>query len=122
MIHHPDQGSQYTSQAFQKLCRSHGNRQSTGSVGDCYDNAMVESCFASLMSEWLQERCFETIEELRSELRSYIDDFYNGRRLHSALGYVSPNEYEAGLRKPDWPGASPKPVRIHDLAKTKVNV
>ena len=101
MIHHSDQGSQYTSTAFQKLCCAHGIRQSTSSVGDCHDNAMVESFFATLKSEWVRDRCFETIDELRGELRSYIDDFYNARRLHSALGYVSPNEHEAGFQKSD---------------------
>ena len=120
MIHHSDQGSQYTSTAFRKLCRAHGIRQSTGSVGDCYDNAMVESFFATLKSEWVQDRCFETIDELRGELRSYIDDFYNARRLHSSLGYVSPNEYEAEFRKTDLSGASPRQVRSHGLAQTHV--
>ncbi len=120
MIHHSDQGSQYTSTAFQKMCRAHGIRQSTGSVGDYYDNAVVESFFATLKSEWVQDRCFETIDELRVELRSYIDDFYNARRLHSALGYVSPNEYEAGFQKTDLSGASPSQIRSHGLAQTHV--
>ena len=116
MIHHSDQGSQYTSAAFQKLCRAHGIRQSTDSVGDCYDNAMVESFFATLKREWVQDRCFETIDELRGELRSYIDEFYNARRLHSSLGYVSPNEYEGGFQNPDMAGASLSHVRSHGLA------
>ena len=101
MIHHSDQGSQYTSRAFQERCSTHGVRQSPGSVGDCYDNAMVESFFATLKRERLPDWCFETIDELRGELRSHIDDFYNARQLHSSLGYVSPNEYEAGFRKSD---------------------
>ena len=59
-------------------------------------------------------------EVLRIELRSYIDDYYNARRLHSSLGYVSPNEYEAGFQKPDLSGASPRQVRSHGLAQTYV--
>ena len=75
---------------------------------------------ATLKREWVQDRCFETIDELRVELRSYIDGFYNARRLHSSLGYVSPNEYEAGFQKSDLSGASPRQVRSHGLAQTYV--
>ena len=95
LIHHSDQGSQYTSRAFQQLCQQHGVLQSTGSVGDCYDNAVVESFFATLKCEWLRRRSFETMTELGTHLEQYIDEFYHAKRLHSTLGYVSPNDYEA---------------------------
>ena len=94
VIHHSDQGSQYTSLAFGKRCREAGIVQSMGSVGDAYDNAMCESFFATLECELLDRRCFRTVAEARREVFSFIEGFYNTRRLHSALGYKSPAIFE----------------------------
>jgi putative transposase len=97
VIHHSDQGSQYTSLAFGKRCREAGVRPSMGSVGDAYDNAMCESFFATLECELLDRRRFASRAEARIACFSFIEGFYNPVRLHSALGYRSPITYEAEM-------------------------
>ena len=94
VIHHSDQGSQYTSLAFGQRCREAGVVQSMGSVGDAYDNAMAESFFATLECELLDRRPFQTAAEAERDVFSFIEGFYNTRRLHSALGYKSPANFE----------------------------
>ena len=94
VIHHSDKGTQYTSLAFGKRCREMGVVTSTGSAGDCYDNAMAESFFATLECELLQRRSFQNQAQARMAIFSFVESFYNTRRLHSALGYLSPNEFE----------------------------
>ena len=94
VIHHSDQGSQYTSLAFGRRCRRAGVQLSTGSVGDCYDNAMCESFFATLECELLDRRTFRTPSEARLEVFEFIEGWYNPLRRHSALDYLSPVEYE----------------------------
>lgn len=94
VIHHSDQGSQYTSFAFGKRCREAGVRPSMGSVGDCYDNALAESFFATLECELLDRRRFKTQAEARMAVFAFIEGFYNPRRRHSSLGYVSPIAFE----------------------------
>ena len=94
VIHHSDRGSQYTSLAFGQRCREAGVVQSMGSVGDAYDNAMCESLFATLECELLDRRRFRTVAEARREVFSFIEGFYNTRRLHSSLGYRSPAHFE----------------------------
>lgn len=94
VIHHSDQGSQYTSLAFGGRCREAGVRPSMGSVGDAYDNAMCESFFSTLECELLARRRFRSQAEARVACFSYIEGFYNPLRLHSALGYRSPVVYE----------------------------
>ena len=94
VIHHSDQGSQYTSLAFGKRCQEAGVRPSMGSVGDAYDNAMAESFFSILESELLARRRFASQAEARMACFSYIEGWYNPVRLHSALGYRSPMAYE----------------------------
>jgi putative transposase len=94
VIHHSDQGSQYTSIAFGHRCREAGVRPSMGSVGDAYDNAMCESFFATLECELLDRRRFKTQAEARMAVFAFIEGFYNLRRRHSAIGYLSPVNYE----------------------------
>ena len=103
VIHHSDQGSQYTSLAFGLRCKKAGVRPSTGSVGDCFDNAMCESFFATLECELLDRHCFRTYQEAQQALFAYVDlsacyaqagGWYNPHRRHSALGYDSPTTYE----------------------------
>lgn len=94
VIHHSDQGSQYTSIAFGKRCREAGVRPSMGSVGDCYDNAMCESFFATLECELLDRESFRTVREASMTVFDFIEGWYNTRRRHSAIGYHSPVEYE----------------------------
>jgi putative transposase len=94
VIHHSDQGCQYTSIAFGLRCREAGVRPSMGSVGDAYDNALCESFFGTLECELLDRRRFRTQLEARLAVFEYIEGFYNPRRRHSALDYSSPIEYE----------------------------
>jgi putative transposase len=94
VIHHSDQGSQYTSLEFGRRCQEMKVRPSMGSVGDAYDNAMAESFFASLECELLNRRSFKSKAEARAALFTYIEGWYNPRRRHSALGYRSPAQFE----------------------------
>ncbi len=94
VVHHSDHGTQYTSIAFGKRCREAGVRPSMGSIGDCYDNALCESFFATLECELLDRRKFETQAEARMAVFEFIEGFYNPRRRHSSLGYLSPINYE----------------------------
>jgi len=98
VVHHSDQGSQYTSLAFGKRCSEAGVRPSMGSVGDAYDNAMAESCFSTLEAELLSRRRFTSQAEARMACFSYIEGWYNPVRLHSGLGYCSPMAYEANTQ------------------------
>ena len=95
VIHHSDQGSQYTSFAFGRRCTLMGVRPSMGSVGDAYDNAMCESFFGTLEAELLDRYTFRTPVEARSAVFRYIEGWYNPKRRHSALGYQSPANFEA---------------------------
>jgi putative transposase len=94
VIHHSDQGSQYTSVAFGERCKKMGVRPSMGTVGDAYDNAMAESFFATLECELIDRRKWETKTEARLALFTYIEGWYNPRRRHSALGQISPANFE----------------------------
>ena len=94
VIHHSDQGSQYTSLAFGNRCQEAGVRPSMGSVGDAYDNAMCESFFATLKKELVHHETYATREAARVSLFDYIEVFYNRERRHSALGDVSPAAFE----------------------------
>ncbi|MCE7028924.1 IS3 family transposase [Jiella avicenniae] len=98
VIHHSDQGSQYTSVAFGLRCKEANVRPSMGSVGDAYDNAMCESFFATLECELLDRRKFPTKAEARMAVFSFIEGWYNPGRRHSALGYKSPIEYERSVK------------------------
>jgi putative transposase len=94
VIHHSDQGCQYTSIAFGLRCREVGIKPSMGSVGDAYDNALCESFFATLECELIDRRRFGSQAEARIAVFDFIEGFYNPRRRHSALDYESPVEYE----------------------------
>ena len=94
VIHHSDQGSQYTSIEFGNRCAQMGVRPSMGSVGDAYDNAMAESFFATLECELIDRCVWQTQTEARLAVFTWIEGWYNPRRLHSALGYMSPINFE----------------------------
>jgi len=98
VVHHSDQGSQYTSLAFGQRCRQAGIRPSMGSVGDCYDNAMCESFFATLECELIDRSTFRTQAEARMAVFEFIEGWYNRHRRHSALDYLSPVQYEERLK------------------------
>ncbi len=94
LIHHSDQGSQYVSLAFGQLIRGNGIAQSMGHVGSAYDNAVSETFFATLKKELTHRRTWPTKAELRPEVFEFIEGFYNRKRRHSYLGWLSPAEFE----------------------------
>jgi putative transposase len=94
VIHHSDQGCQYTALAFGHRCEALGVRPSRGTVGDAYDNAMAESFFATVECELIDRRCFRTQAEARRAIFRFIEGWYNTHRRHSALGQQSPINYE----------------------------
>jgi putative transposase len=104
VIHHSDHGDQYTSIAFGRRCREAGIRPSRGSVGDCFDNPLCESFFATLECELLDRHTFHTQAEARLAVFEFIEGWYNPHRRHSAIDYLSPNRYEAlHVRTPQSP-------------------
>jgi putative transposase len=94
LVHHSDHGSQYTSLAFGRRLRESGIAASMGSIGDCYDNAMAESFFATLETELIDRSDWATPREAKAAVFEYIEVFYNRIRRHSALGYLSPDQFE----------------------------
>jgi putative transposase len=94
LIWHSDQGSQFVALAFGQQARAAGIAQSMGSKGDCFDNAVAESFFATLKKELIHGRSWPTKAELRTEVFEYIEIFFNRRRRHSTLGYLSPVQFE----------------------------
>jgi putative transposase len=94
LVHHSDQGCQYTSLAFGRRLHQAGLVASMGSVGDCYDNAVTESFFATLECELLDQSRFATRSQARTAVFEYLEGFYNRRRRHSTLGYLSPADFE----------------------------
>ena len=95
MLRRPVESAQYTSYAFGRRLRDAGLLGSMGSVGDCYDNAAAESFFATLQTELLDRRSWPTRKMLASAIFEYLEAWYNPRRRHSALGYLSPVAFEA---------------------------
>jgi putative transposase len=108
VVHHSDQGSQYTSLAFGERCKAAGVRPSMGSVGDCFDNAMCESFFATLECELLARRRFTTPAEARMAVFEFIEGWYNPHRRHSALDYLSPINYERRMAIEGEPQSAPQ--------------
>ena len=94
LVHHSDRGCQYTSYAFGKRCQRAGIMPSMGSVGDAYDNALCESFFATLECELIDRSVFRNRTDARMAVFDFVEGFYNPRRRHSALGQVSPAEFE----------------------------
>lgn len=94
VIVHSDQGRTYTSVRYRSLIEEHDAKCSMSRKGDCYDNAVAESFFSSLKTELVDHEDYRTREQARQSLFEYIELFYNRRRRHSYLGYVSPDEYE----------------------------
>jgi putative transposase len=94
LLHHSDRGIQYACTAYQAVLQHHGLVASMSRRGDCWDNAVVESFFASLKVERVHERRYATREEAATDIADYIERFYNRQRRHSTLGYLSPVMYE----------------------------
>ena len=118
VIHHSDQGIQYTAYAFGKRCSEWGVRPSMGSVGDCYDNALCESFFASLECELLDRRSFQTHAEARMAVFQYIEGWYNTHRRHSSIGYYAPIAFE---RRYTSSIQHVEPLTVHQIGATPEN-
>jgi transposase InsO family protein len=99
LIHHSDRGSQYASHDYQKLLKQHGMICSMSRKGNCWDNAPVERFFSSLKREWTGDRLYRTRQEAIADVREYVAVYYNSKRLHSTLGYMTPMNYEKRLNK-----------------------
>ena len=98
VLHHSDQGSQYTSEHFQDLLKEQGIRCSMSRAGEVWDNSAMESFFSSMKTERVARKVYRTRDEARADVFDYIECFYNPRRRHSTLGYVSPIEFENARR------------------------
>jgi putative transposase len=94
LVHHSDQGSQYTSEQFQKLMADHGVVCSMSRSGNVWDNAAMESFFSSLKTERTARKVYRTRDQARADVFDYIECFYNPRRRHSTIGYLSPMQFE----------------------------
>ena len=94
LLHHSDQGSQYTSEEFQRLLLDNGITCSMSRSGDVWDNSAMESFFSSLKTERVHRKVYATRQEAKADVFDYVERFYNPRRRHSTLGYLSPAEYE----------------------------
>lgn len=94
LIVHTDQGSQFTSGNFQTLLRTHGAISSVSGKGNPYDNALMESFYRTIKRELIQDAKFETPEQAQQEIFKYIELYYNTKRMHSSLGYLSPAQFE----------------------------
>ena len=97
IIHHSDRGSQYASESYQALLATHGIVCSMSRVGDCYDNAVIESFFGTFKQEWAHHHRWLGLEDARISVHDYIEVFYNRQRLHSALGYRTPTEADQAV-------------------------
>jgi transposase InsO family protein len=99
LLVHSDRGGQYAGGAFRKLLEFNKMLQSMSRADNPYDNAFMESCFSRFKAELLQGGAFESIEDARIEIAEFIDGYYNIKRLHSSLGYLSPIDYELVPKK-----------------------
>jgi len=94
LMHHSDRGSQYTSERFQALLAEHGIECSMSRLGNCWDNAVAESFFSTMKVERTDHKMYSTRDQAKADVFDYIERFYNARRRHSTLGYVSPIDFE----------------------------
>jgi transposase InsO family protein len=94
LIHHSDRGSEYASTSYQTLLQEHQIQVSMSKKGDCYDNSMIESFWATLKKECMEKTIFSSRHEARNAIFWYIEVYYHRKRRHSSLGYISPVEYE----------------------------
>jgi len=94
LLHHSDRGSRYASDDFQDLLEDNGIVCSMSRKGDCWDNACMESFFGSLKTEWVRDKKYSSFTEAKKDIFKYVEIFYNRRRRHASLGYLSPAAYE----------------------------
>jgi putative transposase len=94
LIHHSDRGNQYAAADYRKVLDAAGMIQSMSRKGNCWDNAPMESWFGTIKTELVHQACYPTRDAARHDLFAYIEGYYNRQRLHSALGYITPDEAE----------------------------
>lgn len=99
LLHHSDRGTQYASKDYRQRLETYGMEASMSRKGNCYDNACAESFFSILKKELIQGRRFQTKQQAYTEIYRYIEFFYNRKRIHSSIGYVSPVQYAAQFRE-----------------------
>jgi transposase InsO family protein len=99
MLRRPIESAQYASKAYQRLLKQHRMIPSMSRKGNCWDNAPVERFFSSLKREWIGDRLYRTRHAAIADVREYVAAYYNSRRLHSTLGYMTPMNYEKTLNK-----------------------
>jgi len=97
LVHHSDRGVQYASEEYQYVLQSHWMECSMSGKGDCWDNAVMESFWATLKTELVNQKHYQTHDQARASIFEYIEVFYNRKRLHSSLGFLSPEQFEASL-------------------------
>jgi len=97
LVHHSDRGCQYAGHDYQKLLDTYGMTCSMSRKGNCWDNAVVESFFHNLKTEWTADIIYRNRDEARGDVLQYIEMFYNSHRLHSTLGYKNPNGFEKNI-------------------------
>jgi len=97
LLHHSDRGVQYACQEYRQLLEKHGIVASMSGTGDCYDNALMESFWGTLKREWTHHELYLTRAEARGSVFRFMEVFYNRQRRHSAIGYMSPEQFEASL-------------------------
>lgn len=97
LVHHSDRGIQYACEEYRQVLEAHGMIASMSRRGDCYDNALMESCWGSMKTEWTHHELYPTREAARRSVFEYMEVFYNRQRRHSAIGYMSPEQFEASL-------------------------
>ena len=95
-LHHSERGSHYTSRAYKAVLEQYGIELTISRKGNCWDNAVMESFFGTLKAEGCDRQSFKSRQEAKSAIFDYMEVFYNRQRLHSALGYISPEDYEKG--------------------------
>jgi transposase InsO family protein len=94
LIHHSDRGSQYAAADYRKVLDAAGLIQSMSRKGNCWDHAPMESCFGTIKTELVHQACYPTRDAARHDLFAYIEGYYNRQRIHSALGYITPEQAE----------------------------
>ena len=98
LLHHSDRGSQYASNAYQQLLTDYKITCSMSRKGNCYDNAVMESFFATLKQERVYHHHYQSHQQARHDIFEYMEVWYNRKRMHSTLGYLSPQEFEHNIR------------------------
>ena len=122
LVHHSDRGVQYACRACRDILEQHGMQQSMSRAGDCYDNAMMESLWATLKKELVQHAKFKTRAQARSSIFEWIEVWYQRERSHSSLGYLGPEAFEAARRVGSYECVSTESGEVLGVSVIRVEV